>query len=56
MDALEFIIAGATAIQIGTANYYDPAVTMKVIAGLSDYCDHSKIDSIQSLIGSLTKE
>jgi dihydroorotate dehydrogenase (NAD+) catalytic subunit len=56
VDALEFIIAGATAIQIGTANYYDPTVTMKVIAGLSDYCDHSKVDSIQSLIGSLTKE
>ena len=37
MDALEFIIAGAAAVQIGTANYYDPRVTMKVIDGLSDY-------------------
>src|SRR6185369_16397122 len=39
IDALEFIIAGATAIQIGTANYYDPTVTMTVIDGLSSYCE-----------------
>src|SRR6266849_493218 len=37
-DALEFISAGATGIQIGTANYYDPTVTMKVIDGLSAHC------------------
>ncbi|HXG93198.1 MAG TPA: dihydroorotate dehydrogenase [Blastocatellia bacterium] len=55
MDALEFIIAGATAIQIGTANYYDPTVTMKVISGLSDYCDCCGMDNITSLIGSLIK-
>lgn len=55
-DALEFIIAGATAIQIGTANYYDPLVTMKVIEGLSTYCDSSGIDSIGALTGSLITE
>jgi dihydroorotate dehydrogenase (NAD+) catalytic subunit len=55
MDALEFIIAGATAVQIGTANYYDPAVTMKVVAGLSDYCDRTGVDNIHALIGSLIK-
>jgi len=55
-DALEFIIAGATAIQIGTANYYDPAVTMKVIDGLSEYCDSSRESEISSLVGSLKKE
>jgi dihydroorotate dehydrogenase (NAD+) catalytic subunit len=54
MDALEFIIAGATAIQIGTANYYDPAVTMKTVAGLADYCQQNQT-SIQSLIGSLIR-
>jgi dihydroorotate dehydrogenase (NAD+) catalytic subunit len=53
MDALEFIIAGATAVQIGTANYYDPTVTMKVIDGLSEYCDRNQIDHVSSLIGSL---
>ncbi|MEK6302281.1 MAG: dihydroorotate dehydrogenase [Acidobacteriota bacterium] len=53
-DALEFIIAGATAVQIGTANYYDPTVTIKVIEGLSAYCDQHKLESISSLSGSLT--
>jgi dihydroorotate dehydrogenase (NAD+) catalytic subunit len=56
MDALEFIIAGATAVQIGTANYYDPAVTMKVISGLSDYCDHTGLENLRSLTGSLIKK
>lgn len=53
-DALEFIIAGATAIQIGTANYYDPTVTMKVIDGLSAHCDLNGIESVGSLIGAIT--
>jgi len=56
MDALEFIIAGATAVQIGTANYYDPRVTMKVIDGLSEYCDRTQLDQIGALVGSLVKE
>ncbi len=51
MDALEFIIAGATAVQIGTANYYDPLVTMKVIDGLSDYCKKRGISRIGELTG-----
>lgn len=53
MDALEFIIAGATAVQIGSANYYDPLVTMKVIDGLSDYCSAHGIKDISSLRGSV---
>jgi len=52
-DALEFLIAGATAVQIGTANYYDPGVTMKVIDGLESYCRERSIDRITSLVGSL---
>src|SRR6185295_9266101 len=56
MDALEFIIAGATAVQIGTANYYDPRVTMKVIDGLSEYCDRAQLGHIGSLVGSLNKK
>jgi dihydroorotate dehydrogenase (NAD+) catalytic subunit len=53
IDALEFIIAGARAVQIGTANYYDPLSTMKVIDGLSEYCDRHQTSSILSLVGSL---
>jgi dihydroorotate dehydrogenase (NAD+) catalytic subunit len=51
-DALEFIIAGATAIQIGTANYYDPTVTMKVIDGLSEHCSRKSV-TIRSLVKSI---
>ncbi|HSE98837.1 MAG TPA: dihydroorotate dehydrogenase [Blastocatellia bacterium] len=54
-DALEFIIAGATAIQIGTANYYDPRVTMKVIDGLDDYCRNNSIQNISALSASLIR-
>jgi dihydroorotate dehydrogenase (NAD+) catalytic subunit len=51
-DALEFVIAGASAIQVGTANYYDPTVTMKIIDGLSDHCKRHGT-RIQDLTGSL---
>jgi dihydroorotate dehydrogenase (NAD+) catalytic subunit len=55
-DALEFIIAGATAIQIGTANYYDPTVTMKIIDGLSAYCARHEIQTLGSLTRSMITE
>jgi dihydroorotate dehydrogenase (NAD+) catalytic subunit len=54
LDALEFIIAGATTVQIGTANYYDPTVTMKVLDGLADYCA-SKNTSVKELINSIAR-
>jgi dihydroorotate dehydrogenase (NAD+) catalytic subunit len=50
-DALEFIMAGATAVQIGTANFIDPAATIKVIDGLDDYCRRHHVDDINSLVG-----
>jgi len=54
-DALEFIIAGASAVQIGTANYYDPTVTLKVIDGLSSHCQTHGIQDLQTLVGSLVR-
>jgi dihydroorotate dehydrogenase (NAD+) catalytic subunit len=54
-DALEFIIAGATAVQIGTANYYDPRVTIKVIDGLIEYCKNRRISRLSALTGSIIK-
>ena len=48
-DALEFLIAGASAIQIGTANYIDPSITMKVIEGLYDYCKKNNLKSLAGL-------
>ena len=50
-DALEFLMAGAKAIQVGTANFVDPAVTMKIIDGLEDYCNRHGIKDINDIIG-----
>jgi len=51
-DALEFIIAGATAIQVGTANFINPKATMEILAGIRDYMDRHKIN-IRELVGTL---
>ncbi len=52
-DAVEFILAGATAVQVGTANFIDPQVTMKIIQGLEEYMVRHKIKSISELTGKL---
>ncbi|SVB70008.1 uncharacterized protein METZ01_LOCUS222862, partial [marine metagenome] len=48
-DALEFLMAGASAVQIGTANYIDPSITMKVIDGLLEYCQKNNLKSLVDL-------
>ena len=50
-DALEFILAGATAVQIGTANFVDPFIWSKVLAGLDDYLTRHGIDRLRDLVG-----
>lgn len=50
-DAIEFFMAGATAIEIGTANFLDPAVTIKVRNGINDWLDRHGCQSIQDIIG-----
>ena len=50
-DALEFIMAGATAIQIGTANFIDPQVTIKVVDGIADYMNRHGIKDINDIRG-----
>lgn len=52
-DAVEFILAGATAVQIGTANFIDPTVSLKVIDGINDYLDRHGFSSVQQLVGAL---
>ncbi|HWU39424.1 MAG TPA: tRNA-dihydrouridine synthase, partial [Candidatus Acidoferrum sp.] len=52
-DALEFLIAGATAVAVGTANFIDPTAAMKVIQGLEQHCAANGIADIRQLIGSL---
>lgn len=50
-DAIEFLMAGATAIEIGTANFLDPAVTIKVRDGLNDWLDRHGCKSVSEIIG-----
>jgi len=52
-DALEFLIAGATAVAVGTANFVDPTAAVKVIEGLERYCAVNGIPEIRQVIGSL---
>jgi dihydroorotate dehydrogenase (NAD+) catalytic subunit len=52
-DAIEFILAGASAIQIGTANFIDPSVSEKVLVGIEDYLIRHKLSSVNELIGAL---
>jgi len=50
-DAIEFMLAGATAVEIGTANFIDPAVTMKTIDFMNEYCARHGIADINEIIG-----
>ena len=52
-DAIEFLLAGASAIQIGTANFIDPTVAIKVIDGINEYLDRHGFQSITEIIGAL---
>ena len=53
IDAIEFLMCGATAIQIGTANFVDPTVTIKVIEGLDSWLDAHGCQSVYEIIGAL---
>ena len=52
-DAIEFLMAGATAIEIGTANFLDPAVTIKVRDGINQWLDNHGCTSGSEIIGAL---
>ena len=52
-DAVEFMLAGASAIEIGTANFVDPSVTMKVASGIEDYLKRHNYQSVKQIIGAL---
>ena len=52
-DAVEFLLAGASAIEIGTANFIDPAITVKVAQGINDYLDRHGFSSVRDIIGAL---
>ena len=50
-DAIEFLLAGANAVAVGTANFNDPAVTMKICDGINDYLAQRHLESVQDIIG-----
>ena len=52
-DAIEFLMAGASAVQIGTANFIDPAVSVKIAQGISSWLDQHKYKSVQEIIGAV---
>ena len=55
-DAIEFLLAGASAIQVGTANFIDPAITPKIVDGIVDYCERHGFKSVSELTGALILE
>lgn len=55
-DAIEFLLAGATAIQIGTYNFIDPAISEKVVDGVNDYLDRHGFNSVKDIIGLLAEK
>ena len=52
-DAIEFMLAGASAIQVGTANFIDPQVSVKIVEGIEEYCKQSGVSTVKDLIGAL---
>jgi dihydroorotate dehydrogenase (NAD+) catalytic subunit len=52
-DAIEFILAGASAVAVGTASFIEPCSAIKIIDGIKNYCIHKGIKNIRELIGSL---
>jgi len=52
-DAIEFMLAGATAIQVGTANFIDPQISVKIIDGIKEYCNSNGVSSVSDLTGGL---
>lgn len=55
-DAVEFMIAGARAVQVGTANFVDPTAPLQVISGIVRYCEENKIEDVNELVGSIIIE
>jgi len=52
-DAIEFMLVGASAVQVGTANFVDPQASIKILEGIGDYFKKNKIKSVKELVGSL---
>lgn len=54
-DAIEFILAGSSAIQVGTYNFIDPTISVKIVKGIEEYLDRHNIASVGDLVGQMCK-
>jgi len=52
-DAVEFMLAGASAIQVGTANFIDPQISVKIVDGIQNYCERHHISDVKDLVGAM---
>ena len=52
-DAIEFMLAGASTIQVGTANFIDPTISIQIIDGIEQYCEENGFSSVRELVGAL---
>jgi dihydroorotate dehydrogenase (NAD+) catalytic subunit len=52
-DVIEFMLAGATAVQVGTASYWDPRATEKIVAELGSWCEKHEVNRIAELTGAM---
>ena len=52
-DAIEFLLVGASAVQVGTANFIDPACSVNIVEGIKNYCEQQRIASVRELTGAL---
>jgi dihydroorotate dehydrogenase (NAD+) catalytic subunit len=52
-DAIEFMLAGSAAIQVGTANFIDPQISVKIIEGIELYCEQQGVDTVSALVGAM---
>jgi dihydroorotate dehydrogenase (NAD+) catalytic subunit len=55
-DVIEFLLAGAAAVQVGTANYFDPVITEKIIDGVRNWCIEHRVPKIVDIVGDLKVE
>ena len=55
-DVIEFMLAGAAAVEVGTANYFDPCATEKIVDGVRSWCIEHRVERISDLIGALKTE
>ena len=55
LDAAEFMMAGAAAVQVGTLNFIDPAGALRVVNELKSYCEKNQIENVSTLTGSMEK-